>query len=68
MKFPAFVPALALGLGVLPSTGCVVAVDSHSEIVREEKRFTVDGTADVRVATFDGSIVIQAWEKPGILV
>lgn len=68
MKFPAFVPALALGLGVLPSTACVVAVDSHSEIVREEKRFTVDGTADVRVATFDGSIVIQAWEKPGILV
>lgn len=68
MKSAAFVPMFALGLGLLPSTACVVAVDSHSEIVREEKRFTVDGTPDVRVATFDGSIQIQAWDKPGILV
>ena len=68
MKYPPFVPVFALGLGLLPATACVVAVDSHSEIVREEKRFTVDGTPDLRVATFDGSIQIQAWDKPGILV
>lgn len=68
MKYRPFVPVFALGLGLFPSTGCVVAVDSHSEIVREEKRFTVQGTPDVRVATFDGSIQIQAWDKPGILV
>ncbi|MBA3638186.1 MAG: DUF4097 family beta strand repeat protein [Acidobacteria bacterium] len=68
MKYPPLVPVFALGLGLFPSTGCVVAVDSHSEIVREEKRFTVKGTPDVRVATFDGSIQIQGWDKPGILV
>ncbi len=68
MKYPPFVPVFALGLGLLPATACVVAVDSHSEIVREEKRFTVDGTPDLRVATFDGSIQIHAWDKPGILV
>jgi DUF4097 and DUF4098 domain-containing protein YvlB len=68
MKYPPFVAAFALGVGLLPSTACVVAVDSHSEIVREEKRFTVDGTPDVRVATFDGSIQIQAWDRPEILV
>jgi DUF4097 and DUF4098 domain-containing protein YvlB len=68
MKFPPFVPALVLGLGLGPSAGCVVTVDSHSEIVREEKRFTVDGIADVRVATFDGSIQIQSWDNPDILI
>ena len=68
MKYPPLVPAFALGLSLLPATACVVAVDSHSEIVREEKRFTVDGTPDLRVATFDGSIQIHAWDKPGVLV
>ena len=50
------------------STACTVTLDSHSEIVREEKRFTVSGIADLRLTTFDGSIQIQAWEKPDILV
>jgi DUF4097 and DUF4098 domain-containing protein YvlB len=68
MKLPPFVPAFVLGLGLVPSTGCVVTVDSHSEIAREEKRFAVDGTADVRVATFDGSIQIQSWDKPDVLI
>ena len=68
MKYPPLVPALVLGLGLVPSAGCVVTVDSHSEIVREEKRFTVLGTPDVRVATFDGSIQIQAWDKPEVRI
>jgi hypothetical protein len=50
------------------ATGCTVTVDSQSQVVREEKRFTVAGEADLRVATFDGSIVIQSWDKPDILV
>ena len=50
------------------SAGCTVTVDSHSEIVREEKRFTVDGRGDVRVSTFDGSIEIQSWDKPDIVI
>lgn len=64
-----FIPAstLALGLGLL-SAGCTVTVDSHSEIVREEKRFTVDGRGDVRVTTFDGSIEIRSWDRPEIVV
>jgi DUF4097 and DUF4098 domain-containing protein YvlB len=68
MKFPPLVPAFALGLGLVQSAGCVVTVDSHSEIAREEKRFSVDGTADVRVATFDGSIQVRSWDKPDVLV
>ena len=50
------------------SSACTVTLDSHSEIVREEKRFTVAGRADLRLTTFDGSIQIQAWEKPDILI
>jgi DUF4097 and DUF4098 domain-containing protein YvlB len=68
MKFPPSVPVLALGAAFLPSAGCVITVDSHSEILREERRFTVDGTPDVRVATFDGSIQVQSWERPGVRI
>jgi hypothetical protein len=64
MKCPATAAVL---LGAL-STGCVVTVDSHSEVLREEKRFKVSGIADVRVATFDGSIRVQAWDKPEVLI
>lgn len=48
--------------------GCIVTVDSQSEIVREERRFTVSGSPAVRVATFDGNIRIQSWDKPDVLV
>lgn len=49
-------------------TGCTVTVDSQGQILRDEKRFTVKGNADVRVATFDGSIQIHSWEKPDVLI
>lgn len=65
MKLP--ISAAVVVFGAL-GTGCSVTVDSHSEIVREEKRFTVSGTADLRLTTFDGSIQIQAWDKPDILI
>lgn len=64
MKHPIAAAAL---LGAL-SAGCTVTVDSHSEIVREEKRFPLTGTADVRVATFDGSIQIQSWDRNEVSV
>lgn len=55
-------------LPALLAAGCTVTVDSQSEIVRDEKRFTVAGTPTVRVTTFDGSIQIQSWDKPDVLV
>lgn len=64
MRHPATAAVL---LGVL-STGCVVTVDSHSEVLREEKRFTVSGTPDVRVATFDGAIQVASWDRSEVLV
>ena len=59
--------AVVLG-AALVAAGCTVTVDSHSEILREEKRFAVDGRADVRVTTFDGSIEVRAWDKPEVVI
>ncbi len=59
--------ALAL-CGCVLGSGCTVSVDSQSQIVREEKRFTVSGTPEVRVTTFDGSIEVRSWDRPEVLV
>ncbi len=50
------------------AAGCTVRLDSQSQIVREDKRFTVKGTPVVRATTFDGSIQIQSWDKPEVLI
>ena len=61
---------LGVGLALLGSlaAGCVVNVDTQAEIVREEKRFTVAGTPELHLTTFDGSIEIQSWDKSEVLV
>jgi DUF4097 and DUF4098 domain-containing protein YvlB len=48
--------------------GCVVNVDSQALIVRDEKRFDVAGTPDVRLTTADGSIEIRSWDRAEVLV
>src|SRR6185436_7076955 len=66
MKFTRLAGAVVVP--ALLAAGCTVTVDSQSQIVREEKRFTVAGTPTLRVTTFDGSIQIQSWDKPDVLV
>jgi DUF4097 and DUF4098 domain-containing protein YvlB len=58
----------AVGLAGVVAAGCVVSVDSQGQIVREEKRFSTDGTPDLHLSTFDGSIQVDAWDNPGVLV
>lgn len=60
-------PAALVVVAVLASA-CVVHVDTEGQIVREEKRFTVSGTPDLRIATFDGAIEVQSWDNPDVLV
>jgi DUF4097 and DUF4098 domain-containing protein YvlB len=50
------------------ATGCVISVDSQTQVVRDEKRFTVEGVPDVHLTTHDGAIEIQSWDKPDVLV
>jgi DUF4097 and DUF4098 domain-containing protein YvlB len=70
MKFFRTPAALALSCVVASSfsAACTVRLDSQSQIVREEKRFTVKGRPVVRATTFDGSIQIQSWDKSEVLV
>ena len=62
---------LSIGTAVLAgavSTGCVVGVDSQGQVVRDDKRFALDGRADLHLTTFDGSIVMQSWDRTEVLV
>ena len=49
-------------------SGCVVSVDSQGQIVRDEKRFSVDGIPELSLKTFDGAIEIQSWDRPEVIV
>lgn len=57
-----FAVALPLSLGA-----CVV-VDSQGHIAREEKRFTISGTPELRLTTFDGAIEIRAGDAKAVVV
>lgn len=57
----ALLAPLALG-------ACVVRVDSNEVRSREEKRFKVDGTADISLTTFDGAIDIRGWDRDEVYV
>jgi DUF4097 and DUF4098 domain-containing protein YvlB len=50
------------------SAACVVSVDSQGQIVREEKRFTVKGTPELHLSTFDGSIELQPADDAEVFV
>src|SRR4051794_6084519 len=63
----AIFPAGAL-LAPILLAACTVTLDSQSQIARDEKRFTVSGTPNLHLATFDGAIEIQSWDKPDVLV
>ena len=58
-----------VALTCAPLAGCVVVgVDSQGQIVREEKRFSVDGPADLHLATFDGAIEVRATGGSEVIV
>ncbi len=50
------------------ASACVVGVDSQGQIVREEKRFSTDGPAEVHLRTFDGSIEIRSSDSNQVLI
>lgn len=63
--------ALRVGIVALactPLAACVVGVDSQGQIVREEKRFSVDGAPDLRLTTFDGAIELRGTDGGQVLV
>ena len=51
MRFPMAGAVVAWSVA---ATACTVTVDSHSEVVREEKVFKITGTPSLKLTTFDG--------------
>lgn len=49
-------------------TACSINVDTQGFIEREEKRFTVDGVAELTLNTFDGSVEVRGWDRPDVVV
>jgi hypothetical protein len=50
------------------SAACVVSVDSQGQIVREEKRFSLDGTPELQLGTFDGAIEVRSSDTNQVLI
>ncbi len=65
MKFP--IPAVVCVSAAVLSSACMV-VDSQGHIVRDEKRFSVSGTPDLRLTTFDGAIDIRSGDGRDVVV
>ena len=56
-------------LSCVPLAGCIVAgADSGWVTQRDEKRFSVEANPEVVLATYDGPIEIQSWDRPEVLV
>jgi len=61
-------PALVVIFGALASAACVVNLNGEDVLVREQKRFTLSGDADLTLDTFDGSIQLRSWDRNEVLV
>ncbi len=49
-------------------TACSINVDNQGFIEREEKRFTVEGVANLTLHTFDGAVEIRGWDRSDVVV
>ena len=47
---------------------CDITVGAADYSVREEKKFTVTGPAQVALSTFDGSIEVRGWDRNDVVV
>jgi DUF4097 and DUF4098 domain-containing protein YvlB len=55
-------------VSVLAFAGCEVNLNSEGVVSRETKRFTVTGTSEIDLNTFEGSIEIHSWDRDEIEV
>jgi len=59
---------LAVAAAALLGAACEITVDAGPYSVHEEKRFTVTGTPELSLTTFDGSVEIRSWDRPEVLI
>jgi oligopeptide transport system ATP-binding protein len=68
MRFRPSLRLLPLALLALASSACDINLDAARFTDKEERRFTVTGTPDVVLSTFDGAIDVRAWDRPEVFV
>lgn len=61
-------PRAVLLSGLVFSTACAINVDNQGHIEREDKRYVVEGVADLHLSTFDGVIEVRGWDRNDITV
>lgn len=61
-------PAAVLAASLPFSLAACVVVDSQGHIAREEKRFSVTGSPELKLTTFDGAIEIHSGDAKTVLV
>ncbi len=66
MRQPFLTSGLLLSAAVV--SGCSINVDSQGYIEREEKRFAVEGVADLHLMTFDGAVEVRGWDRADVVV
>ena len=59
---------LSLSVLSIASAACSVDLRGEGIVLREEKRFVINGPADVSLRTFDGSIQLKSWDRNEVLV
>jgi hypothetical protein len=67
-RFVHLMPGLAAASLALFGAGCVVTVDAGRYSTRQDKQWTVTGTPEVTLVTFDGSIEVRSWDKAEVRV
>jgi hypothetical protein len=70
MRKPARVIMQFAGIAAAALTlaACDITIGAAEYSVREEKKFTVSGPAQLALSTFDGSIEVRAWDRNEVLV
>src|SRR5262249_601512 len=61
-------PVLVAAVLAGPACIDIVGADLGRYVDRDEKHFSVSGTPNVSLKTFDGSIEIRSWDKPEVQV
>ena len=67
MRLPSL-PHVALLSTLLASGACSINVDNQGHIVRDEKRYVVEGIADLNLTTFDGAIEVRGWDRDEVTI
>lgn len=67
-KLPPVVVALGISILTIGISACSIDVRGEGAVKREEKRFAVNGQAELSLHTFDGSIQLKSWDKNEVLV